>query len=370
LSWKIEYAILKTVSSPYTVLVVGMGKRGMHHATAFNANPKFKVTGICDIDAARLDAAAAKLGHPEKSTNAAALARALRPDVFCFCTLPSLRLPMIRDGLEGGARLLAFEKPVALTSVELLDLRNLVRQAKAKAVVSHQHRYGQHYQKVKAIAASGALGRVHTVYGTATGWMTHMLSHLIDYTCWFNDYEPGVWAMAQAAGRTKFADNHPSPDYIGGFVQFANGVRGIYECGAGAPDQPEVAKWWGKNRIGAQGTEGFAEVLTNGGWRAVTKSGGCQSGEGAMNYDLDMPPYIQQMADWLDDDAKVHPCNLDHASLGAEIMLALQRSAAEGGQVALPLTVGTDEQALLKAKVPELPVLVSCEQNRKEFGLG
>ena len=113
--------------------------------------------------------------------------------------------------------------------------------------------------------------------------------------------------MAQAAGRGKFADNHPSPDYIAGFVQFANGVRGIYECGAGAPDQPEVAKWWGKSRIGAQGTEGFAEVLTNGGWRAVTKSGGYQSGEGAMNYDLDMPPYIQDMADWLDDDSKRPP---------------------------------------------------------------
>ncbi len=28
-----------------------------------------------------------------------------------------------------------------------------------------------------------------------------------------------------------------------------------------------------------------------------------------MNYDLDMPPYIQEMADWLDDDAQVHPCN-------------------------------------------------------------
>ena len=171
-----------------------------------------------------------------------------------------------------------------------------------KAVVSHQHRYGEHYQKVKEIIASGALGRVHTVYGTATGWMTHMLSHLIDYTRWFNDYSPGAWVMAQAAGRAKFGDNHPSPDYIAGFVQFANGVRGIYECGAGAPDLPEVANWWGKCRIGAQGTEGFAEVLTSGGWRAVTKSGGYQSGEGAMNYDLDMPPYIQEMADWLDDD--------------------------------------------------------------------
>ena len=30
-----------------------------------------------------------------------------------------------------------------------------------------------------------------------------------------------------------------------------------------------------------------------------------------MNYDLDMPPYIQEMADWLDDDKKVHACNLD-----------------------------------------------------------
>jgi hypothetical protein len=198
--------------------------------------------------------------------------------------------------------------------------------------------------------------------------MTHMLSHLIDYSMWYNNYSPGTWAMAQAAGKSKLTDNHPSPDYIAGFVQFANGVRGIYECGAGAPDQPEVAKWWGKNRIGAQGPEGFAEVLTNGGWRAVTKSGGYQSGDGAMNYDLDMPPYIQGMADWLDGTA-VHPCNLEHACLGAEIMFALQRSAVEGGQVALPLTAGADEQALLKAKLTGKPVLVSCEQNRKEFGL-
>ena len=88
-----------------------------------------------------------------------------------------------------------------------------------------------------------------------------------------------------------------------------------------------------------------------------------------MNYDLDMPPYIQEMADWLDDDKKVHPCNLEHACLGADIMLALQRSAAQGGQVAMPLTEGADEQALLKGRINGQRVLVSCEQNRKEFGL-
>ncbi len=354
--------------SQYKVLVVGMGKRGMHHATSFNANPKFKVVGICDIDQTRLNDAAAKLGGPETSLDAPALAKKLKPDVFCFCTLPNLRMPMIQAAVDSGAKLIAFEKPVSLTSAEMLQIRDTLRKAGVKAVVSHQHRYGKHYQKVKEIAASGQLGRVHTVYASATGWMTHMLSHLIDYTMWYNDYSPGIWAMAQAAGKAKFADNHPSPDYIAGFVQFANGVRGIYECGAGAPDQPEVAKWWGKNRLCVQGTEGFVEVLTNGGWRAVTKSGGYQVGEGAMNYDADMPPYIQEMADWLDG-KKEHQCNIEHACLGAEVMFALQRSAAEGGQVTLPLTKGADEQCLLKSKLSDAQVLVSYEGNKKEFGL-
>jgi len=48
-------------------------------------------------------------------------------------------------------------------------------------------------EQIKQIVASGALGRVHTVYGTATGWAAHMLSHLIDYTCWFNDYADPEW---------------------------------------------------------------------------------------------------------------------------------------------------------------------------------
>ena len=355
--------------SPYRVLVVGLGKRGLHHAAFFKANPRFQLVGISSRDPARVQKALSKLGNVPSSNDARSLALAAKPDVFCFCTPPHVRLSLLELGIECGVKLIALEKPLALTSAELFALRDVIRQAGVKAVVSHQHRYGVHYRKVKEIIDEGALGRLQTVYGTATGWMTHLLSHLIDYTCWFNDYAPASWAMAQAAGRAKLSDSHPSHDYIGGFVQFANGVRGIYECGAGAPDQPEVAKWWGKNRMGAQGTDGFAEVLTNGGWRAVTRSGGWQGGEGAMNYELDMPPYIQEIADWLDDDGKVHPCSFERACQGAEIMLALQRSAAEGGQVGLPLAAGVDEQALFRAKIADRPVLVSCEQNRKEFGL-
>lgn len=274
---------------------------------------------------------------------------------------------MIRAGIQSGARLIAFEKPVALNTREGFAVKKLLAESGVKAVVSHQHRYGQHYRKVKEIINSGALGQVHTVYGTAPGWMTHLISHLIDYMRWYNQESPAQWVMGQAAGRVKLDDVHPSPDYIGGFIQFANGVRGVVECGAGAPDVPEVDYWWRKCRIGAQGTEGFAEVLTGGGWRAVTKDG-VSSGSGCMSYDLDMPPYIQEMADWLDDDRKIHSCNFQSAYAGFEIMMALCRSAVNGGQVALPLMEAADEVEMMKDHLADRKVLLSSPANAKEYG--
>ena len=67
---EVDYTIAKVlewdgrtqVSKKYRVVVVGMGKRGMHHALAFQANDRFEVAGVCDIDPTRLDAAAAKFG--------------------------------------------------------------------------------------------------------------------------------------------------------------------------------------------------------------------------------------------------------------------------------------------------------------------
>ncbi|MGQ9588708.1 MAG: Gfo/Idh/MocA family protein [Planctomycetota bacterium] len=350
----------------YTVVVAGMGKRGLHHAAAFQANPRFRLVGVSDVDKARLEAAAAKVGAPKASANTEALLAELKPDVFCFCTPPSVREPLVRLGIASGAKLIAFEKPIALSSAEAMRIRDLLGSSGIRAVVSHQHRYGEHYRKVKEIIASGALGRVHTVYGTATGWMMHMLTHLIDYMRWFAGEPEACWAMGQASGRGKLEDIHPSPDYIAGFVHFAGGVRGIVECGAGAPDVPEVEYWWRKCRIGAQGTDGFAEVLTGGGYRAVTRAGSF-SGPGSMNYDLDMPPYVQEMADWLDDPSRKHSSDFASAYKGFEILAALCRSAAEGGQVALPLSEGTDEIRALRERLPRRPVLLSMEANAKEY---
>ncbi|MGB2678452.1 MAG: Gfo/Idh/MocA family oxidoreductase [Candidatus Acidiferrum sp.] len=354
----------------YKVLVVGTGKRGKHHALAFKNNPRFELAGLADSSPEQLAKASAELGTHKTSTHALALAKEIQPDVFCFCTPPGIRLELIQAGIASGAKLIAYEKPMALSMTEAIAIRKAVNAAGVKTVVSHQHRYGQHYQKVKEIVESGALGRIHTIHAHASGWFLHLFTHLVEYMRWYNGYARAEWVMAQAAGRGKLSDNHPSPDYIGGFIQFANGVRGIIECGAGAPDVPEVDYWWRKNKIGVYGTEGFAEVLTGGGWRAVTRAQqGVISGAGCMNYDIEMPLYIEDIVRWLDDDKQVHPCNGESAYEGFEITMGMLRSVVQRGQIKLPLAAGEPEIEALKKVLPEQPVLVSSDVHRKEYNV-
>ena len=66
----------------YRVMVAGLGKRGVHHAAAFCGNPRFTVVGVSDVDAEKLKDVG-KFGDPMTGTDPAALARALKPDVFC-----------------------------------------------------------------------------------------------------------------------------------------------------------------------------------------------------------------------------------------------------------------------------------------------
>ena len=328
----------------YSVAIYGTGKRGKVHAETFHKDARFQVVALCGRDPERTAAAARLAGAPETYLDAARMLKETRPDVFCFCTPPGVRLSMVRLGVEHGCRLIAYEKPMATSSREAAEITELCRQAGMKTVVSHQIKYGSHFQKVQELIAGGHLGRIHTVYGTTLGWLLQMGTHVVDYCRYFNGEAEAEWVFGQVAGREKLADSHPSPDYAMGVIQFTNGVRGIVEIGSLAPDVPEVDYFWHKVRIGAQGTEGFAEALIGGGWRAITRdSGGVLSGPGCWSAQLDQPPYIRDIALWLDDPQRVHPCNGESAYKGFQIVMALCRSALERRPIRLPLEPGEPE---------------------------
>src|ERR1043165_8164444 len=94
----------RRIMKTYRVLVAGMGKRGLHHATFFKANPRFELVGVSSRDSARLQGALTKLGSVPSSDDARALALSAKPDTFCFCTPPDVRLGMLELGIECGAK--------------------------------------------------------------------------------------------------------------------------------------------------------------------------------------------------------------------------------------------------------------------------
>lgn len=322
----------------YTVAITGCGKRGKVHADYFTRNERFKVVGVNDVDDARMDECGALANNPPKFTDTAEMLKQTKPDVYCFCTPPGLRLPLIKLGVENGAKLIAYEKPMATNMNEAIEMRKILNDAGVKSVQSHQRKYNIQFKRVKDIVDSGELGRIHTIYAHCLGWMMHMTTHLADYIRFFNNYDEIEWVIGQVHGREKLTDNHPSPDYMGGFLQFKNGVRGIIEVGSLAPDTPEVEYWWRKVKFSVQGTEGFAECFVGGGWRTVTKAGGFREDleEGTWDADHEQAPYIQDIAEWLDG-TKEHPCNGESAYKDQEVMCGLIRSAVERRQIMLPL---------------------------------
>ena len=337
----------------YTVAIAGLGKRGKVHADVFHRSERFRVVGLSDVDRTRYEEAATLCGNPPFFEDTAEMLRATKPDVFCFCTPPSVRLPLIKLGVEAGVKLIAYEKPMATSMNEAIEIRDLLRAAGVKSVQSHQRKYNVQFVKCKEVVDSGALGRIHTIYATGTGWMMHLATHLADYMRWFNGEAEAEWVVGQAVGRGKLTDNHPSPDYLCGFIQFANGVRGIMEVGELAPDVPEVDYWWRKVRFVVQGTEGFAEVHVGDGWRAVTKTRGAEgSDQGTWDADHEQVPYIEDIALWLDG-VKHHPCDGEGGYKDQEIMCALMRSAVHRKKIELPLGPGEPELEALARVLPE-----------------
>lgn len=331
----------------YRVAQVGCGRRGTVHLDAFAKNAdRFELAAICDLDAARLRAAAERFAVPAAYGDAEAMLAAEKPDVFCFVTPPAVRAEMVELGVRHGARAIAFEKPMATSLAEARRIVELCEAAGVKAVVSHQQKYGQHWRRAKELIDAGEIGEIVRVHASGRGWLLQLGTHLVDYVMWMIGCPRPEWVVGHVHGRERLSDSHPSPDYAMGQIAFAGGVRALLECGALSPHWMDDGHFWVDNRVTVYGTHGFAWANTDGEWRALTKSSAPQVlGEQlarwpTQNDQLLQPPYIRDLADWLDDDARAHPCNLSVSYHGFEIVEGLCRSALDCRKVALPLADG------------------------------
>lgn len=341
----------------YRVALLGGGMRGLEHGKAFRANAdRFEIAAVCDQDAQRLAALSEELGVTATYADAAKMLAEIAPDVFCFATQPADRLELVKLGVASGVKAIAYEKPMATSLAAARKMRDLCAGAGVKTIVSHQHKYGAHWAKAREIIAAGEIGQVHTVHASAKGWYLHYITHLLDCMMFLVGPTRGQWVIGQAHGRGKLTDSHPSPDYVFAQVAFDNGVRGIVQCGELSPDQPVVESFWHNAGAIVYGSAGYVRVIVGCGWQAVTKSSAPKMicGSGGFNVDADQPPYIRDLADWLDDERKVHPCNGEISYHGLEMAMGILLSSLERRKVDLPIASDPPEPCIERLR-RELP---------------
>jgi predicted dehydrogenase len=323
----------------YTTVLVGCGPRGMMHAQAIQANPeRFALTAVCDLDPARLTPFAAQFNIPNTYTDAHTMLATEQPDVLCFATLPAVRLPLVELGVRHGVKAIAFEKPMALSLAEARQILTLCATAGVKTIICHQLKYGAHWQKAWEIVRSGALGDIHTLHATARPSMLRVGTHLVDTMLWFNGGQRGLWVMGQAHGTAAYAEDHPCPDHIMGVIQFANGVRGLLECGTLAPHVMPEEDFWLDGAVTVYGSHGYVRAGIGSGWQTLTVASGGQLLSGPPDLRPQEPRFYRDLADWLDDAQRVHPCHGDISYHGFELLIGMGLSSVERRQVDIPIT--------------------------------
>ena len=330
----------------YTVAQVGVGGRGGVHIDGWLKNPdRFELVALCDLDEDRLRTRSEQFGVSTTYIDADEMLAEVQPDVFCFSTGPSVRLPLVELAAKHKVKGLVFEKPMARSLEEAYKITELCRRNNIKAAVSHQQKYLTSLQRVKHLADSGELGEVTFIHSTTQWGFSQIGTHFTDYALWANNGSRAKWVVGNCYGTRLLTQdpNHPAPDYVMANFECENGVRILVESGKAAPcHMPDTDATYLDSRLTVYGTHGYAWGDTDTGWAALTRSskGELLSGKPASWGEEEstclQPLFARDLADWLDDDRKPHPCNIEISYHGYEILTGACLSCLDRTRIDLP----------------------------------
>ena len=151
--------------NPTRIAVAGAGYIGLAHIEVIRNNPLCTLSAIVDPSPASQDVAAA-VGARHFNTLDDMLAQD-RPDGVVLATPNSLHVPQALQCLAQGLPTL-LEKPIAPTLVEALKLVEAVETQQGKILIGHHRAHSPIMAKAREVIASGQLGKLVAVMGSAT----------------------------------------------------------------------------------------------------------------------------------------------------------------------------------------------------------
>lgn len=180
------------MSAAPTVAIIGLGF-GRAHVPAFQAAGA-RVVAVCQRDEVAAQKVAAAYGVPRAFARWEEMLEVARPDIVVIATPPHLHRSIARAAAGAGAHVLC-EKPLATSREDAEAIVTDVARAGRVGMTGFNWRFPVAMQRMRALVAEGAVGRVLHVHGRWLG------------ARWADEAAPATWRMDRAqAGHGAMGD--------------------------------------------------------------------------------------------------------------------------------------------------------------------
>src|SRR5712691_4389185 len=183
---------MPTVDRKLGVAISGIGWCASQHIGAFLRNPHTQVTWLCARDPARaranLERYGLRLPDARITTRYEDVLAASDVDIVSIATPNHLHADEAVAAAAAGKHLL-LEKPTGLDTAELVRIRDAVRRAGVRTIVSFELRYNPYLRFARWLRTAGWLGDIRFA-------RTQYLSRVTD---WYSGWN---WVRTRASGRS------------------------------------------------------------------------------------------------------------------------------------------------------------------------
>jgi predicted dehydrogenase len=173
------------------VAIVGTGWCASQHIAAFQRNPRTRITWICGRDLERTRAAATSAGVIDDvriTTDYEAVLAAADVDIVSIATPNHLHADQAVAAAKAGKHIV-LEKPTGLDTAELVRIRDAVRSAGVRTIVSFELHFNPFLKFARWLRADGWLGNIQFA-------RTQYLSRVTDWYAGWN------WVRTRESGRS------------------------------------------------------------------------------------------------------------------------------------------------------------------------
>ncbi len=310
----------------YKCAIIGVsGGRANGHADAYTHLTRGRLACIATRTRADLDAFGDRWNIKARYTDYREMFEREKPDLVHVNTPPDVRLEIMQAADAAGVGALIIEKPLAIQAEDYVAIREFAKGAKVKVAINHQLQFHPRRRQLQTLVHEGAIGAVRLVDASARMNMAYQGTHVLQSMAGFYPQGEPESIFAQVSGGEALKEGrkqHYAPDATMVTIRYKDGASGLLRCGTNAPyvlagdARTNVHK-----QITVYGTEGFVH-WSMWGWETSIRG---QHAGGSHNYPdediLGQAAMTEAAFDWLEDDRKLHPLNLDAALLDFHILL-------------------------------------------------